>query len=48
VAGELELDPSEIAEAGWFRADTLPSIPGRISIAGRMITWFCEKSRATR
>jgi NAD+ diphosphatase len=43
VAGELELDPSEIAEAAWFRADALPSIPGRISIAGRMITWFRDK-----
>jgi NAD+ diphosphatase len=48
MAGELELDPTEIAEAGWFRADSLPSIPGRISIAGRMITWFREKSRSNR
>jgi NAD+ diphosphatase len=48
VAGELKLDPTEIAEAGWFRADALPSIPGRISIAGRLIKWFVEKSRPTR
>ena len=48
VDGELELDPSEIAEAGWFRADSLPSIPGRISIAGRMIRWFVDRSRLTR
>jgi NAD+ diphosphatase len=48
VGGELVLDPTEIAEAGWFRADALPSIPGRISIAGRMIQWFVEKSRPTR
>lgn len=48
VDGELELDPSEIAEAGWFRADSLPSIPGRISIAGRMIRWFVGRSRLTR
>ncbi len=48
VAGELELDPTEIAEAGWFRADSLPNIPGRISIAGRLIKWFVEKSRPTR
>ena len=47
VEGELELDPTEIAEAGWFRPDSLPSIPGRISIAGRLITWFLEKSRPT-
>jgi NAD+ diphosphatase len=48
VDGELELDPTEIAEAGWFRADSLPSIPGRISIAGRMIRWFVDRSRLTR
>ena len=48
VGGELELDPTEIAEAGWYRADSLPTIPGRMSIAGRLIKWFQEKSRATR
>jgi len=48
VDGELALDPSEIAEARWFRADSLPSIPGRISIAGRMIRWFVDRSRLTR
>jgi len=48
VNGELELDAAEIAEAGWFRADSLPSIPGRISIAGRMIRWFVDRSRLTR
>ena len=31
VEGELALDPTEIAEAGWFRADSLPSIPGRMA-----------------
>src|SRR5262249_32635781 len=48
IAGELALDPTEIAEAGWFRADALPNIPGRISIAGRMIQWFVTKSRTTQ
>lgn len=48
LGGELDLDPTEIAEAGWFRADSLPNIPGRISIAGRLIKWFQEKSQATR
>jgi NAD+ diphosphatase len=48
LSGELELDAAEIAEAGWFRADTLPNIPGRISIAGRLIRWFQEKSRLPR
>lgn len=48
VEGELKLEPTEIAEAGWFRADALPFVPGRISIAGRMIEWFQEKSRSSR
>jgi NAD+ diphosphatase len=48
MEGELELDPTEIAEAGWFRADALPAVPGRISIAGRLIKRFLEKSRSTR
>lgn len=48
VEGELELDSTEIAEAGWFRADSLPSIPGQISIAGRLIKGFLEKSRPPR
>lgn len=45
MEGTLELDPAEIAEAGWFRADALPSVPGQISIAGCLIQWFVEKSR---
>lgn len=43
IEGELNLDPVEIAEAGWFTADSLPSIPGRISIARRLIDRFLEK-----
>jgi len=40
VEGELVPDPTEIAEAGWFRRDALPSIPPSISIARRLIdTW---------
>ena len=41
--GEIKPDPVEIAEAGWFTVDTLPSIPGRISIARRLIDRFVEK-----
>ncbi len=43
LAGEITPDPVEIAEAGWFTVDTLPSIPGRISIARRLIDRFVEK-----
>jgi NAD+ diphosphatase len=43
IEGDLNLDPVEIAEAGWFTADSLPSIPGRISIARRLIDRFLDK-----
>jgi NAD+ diphosphatase len=37
VSGDIEIDPSEIVDAQWFRYDELPSIPPRISIARRLI-----------
>ncbi len=42
-SGEITPDPVEIAAAGWFTADALPSIPGRISIARRLIDRFVAK-----
>jgi NAD+ diphosphatase len=43
VAGEIVCDPTEIAEAGWFRRDQLPMIPPGISIARRLIDeWLDE------
>jgi NAD+ diphosphatase len=45
-AGELTMDPDEIADAGWFRRDELPMIPPPISIARRLIDeWVAEVSR---
>ena len=41
--GEIRVDGTEILEAGWFPYDQLPKIPGRISIARRLIDWFIEK-----
>ncbi|MFO7963929.1 MAG: NAD(+) diphosphatase [Desulfobacterales bacterium] len=40
--GDLNPDPSEIADAGWFAADQLPDIPPKISIARRLIDWYVE------
>jgi len=45
AGGELKLDPSEILDADWFSADSLPEIPGPISIARRLIDNFMEKYR---
>lgn len=40
--GDIRLEESEIAEAGWFAADALPQIPPRMSISRRLIDWFTE------
>jgi NAD+ diphosphatase len=40
--GEIRLEESEIADAGWFRADELPGIPPKMTIARRLIDWFVE------
>ena len=40
--GEIEIDENEILEAGWFRSDELPQVPGRFSISGRLIRDFVE------
>ncbi len=45
AGGEIEIDPTEIAEAGWFTANAMPSIPGRMSIARRLIDGFLAKHR---
>jgi len=41
-SGEIEVDGEEITDAKWFRADELPRIPSRMSIAGELIDWFVE------
>lgn len=43
VGGELDLDATEIADAAWYRRDSLPNIPPGISIARTLIdTWLRE------
>jgi len=41
--GEISLDNTEIEDAGWFTVDNLPHIPGKISIARKLIDWFLTK-----
>jgi NAD+ diphosphatase len=43
VSGEISVDETEIAAAGWFTDRDLPRIPDRISIARRLIDWFVEQ-----
>lgn len=37
AGGEITPDPAEIAEAGWFPIDALPTLPDPVSIARRLI-----------
>ena len=48
AGGEICIDGEEIVDAGWFEADKLPQLPGKISIARRLIDWFVEKQRKKR
>lgn len=41
-SGEIRIEEEEIADAGWFDPDNLPTIPGKISIARELIDWFVE------
>jgi NAD+ diphosphatase len=44
-SGEIRIDHEEIAEAGWYKVDNLPKIPGKLSIARMLIDWFIEKNK---
>jgi NAD+ diphosphatase len=44
-SGEITIDGEEIVEAGWYRADGLPQLPGKLSIARQMIDWFIARHR---
>ncbi len=43
--GEITIDGDEIQDAGWFKANNLPRIPGKISIARRLIDWFIANNQ---
>jgi NAD+ diphosphatase len=43
VGGDIVCDPTEIAEANWYRKDALPPVPPGISIARKLIDhWLAE------
>lgn len=46
AGGEIRLFDDEILDAGWFTVDTLPNIPGSISIARKLIDWWIDQQRA--
>jgi NAD+ diphosphatase len=43
AGGELTIDKTEIEEAAWFTADSMPAIPPPLSIARKLIDHFVEK-----
>jgi NAD+ diphosphatase len=44
-SGKMTIDAQEIAEAGWFKAEALPVIPGKHTLAGELIEWFVQNHR---
>ena len=44
AGGVIRADGREISHAGWFRAQSLPLLPGWGSIAGRLIDWFVRQA----
>jgi len=44
AGGVVTADKVEIADARWFKADNLPAIPPKGTIARQLIDWFVEES----
>lgn len=44
-SGEIKPDGEEIVEAHWYTADKLPTIPSKITIAGKLIDWFINSDK---
>ena len=43
AAGEITLEDGELAEAGWYNTENLPTVPQKLSIARRLIdAWATE------
>ncbi len=42
-SGDIVIDESELVDAQWFSIDDLPSIPGPISIANKLITGYIAR-----
>lgn len=40
--GEMELQTSELNKGGWFGANNLPPVPGKVSLARRLIDAWLE------
>jgi NAD+ diphosphatase len=46
AGGEIRVDQQELADARWFSRDNLPELPGKLSIARRLIDdWLGDSAR---
>ena len=45
AGGDIVCDPNEISDAQWFRADNLPNIPGKMSIARWLIDEWRDRQK---
>ena len=43
ASGDIVIDPVEIETAAWFTRDNLPPVPGKLSIARKLIDWFIQE-----
>ena len=48
AGGEISLDDEEIEDGAWFTIDNLPRIPGKISIARKLIDGFLARKGRSR
>ena len=46
ASGNINIDPKEIADAGWFSVDDLPRIPDTYTIARTLIDGFAARLNA--
>ncbi|MEM7064751.1 MAG: NAD(+) diphosphatase [Cyanobacteria bacterium P01_B01_bin.77] len=46
ASGDIVIDPVEIESAAWFTKDTLPPVPGKLSIARKLIDWFVSEGKS--
>lgn len=43
ASGELSIDPTEIANAGWYSPEDFPALPRKVSISRALIDHFVER-----
>ena len=43
ASGEIVPEPTEIEAADWFHKDNIPPVPGKLSIARKLIDWFTSQ-----